>query len=299
MATLALILAIAVFHGTRSEETLKRSVGNELAGSDLYGIGVRTGLYLQGFAFAINTITMDTRSGILLASSVLQFSILASFSVLIRRSGLESLSPAEALLMLNMLSFSTTPTMCAIFGVKVGGHNASGHALGIGIFIVDSLWLASLLTWFWATGYRTLPSLGTPGSAFFYTRVSITGWFRILGLVLVVFNWIFILLLVAFGIYLWLKSIGWWWTKEDPDEHDWETVVQRIVVAYAIFFVLWALAPQVAAAEMIIRYNNLEPNNDLSSPGQLIPFVTGIVTLLDSVLGVCRHIRHRDFDWQE
>ena len=44
----------------------------------------------------------------------------------------------------------------------------------------------------------------------------------------------------------------------------------------------------VATVEEEIRLNNLSPSTDFKSPGQLIPFATGIATLVDGLLVVFR-----------
>lgn len=41
------------------------------------------------------------------------------------------------------------------------------------------------------------------------------------------------------------------------------------------------LALTIAGVEKIIEYNNLSPQNDLSQPGQTIPFILGIITLIE------------------
>lgn len=39
----------------------------------------------------------------------------------------------------------------------------------------------------------------------------------------------------------------------------------------------------IAGVEKIIGYNDLSPQNDLSQPGQLIPFVLGIITVIEGL----------------
>jgi hypothetical protein len=50
-------------------------------------------------------------------------------------------------------------------------------------------------------------------------------------------------------------------------------------------FVILALT--IAGVEKIIDYNNLSPTNDLSRPGQLIPFVLGVITFLEGASNAC------------
>ena len=58
----------------------------------------------------------------------------------------------------------------------------------------------------------------------------------------------------------------------------------RLVRCYWGFFIL---ALTVAGVEKIIGYNDLSPQNNLSQPGQMIPFVLGIITIIEGVANAC------------
>jgi hypothetical protein len=47
------------------------------------------------------------------------------------------------------------------------------------------------------------------------------------------------------------------------------------------------LALTIAGVEKIIDYNDLSPTNDLSRPGQLIPFVLGVITFFEGASNAC------------
>lgn len=49
----------------------------------------------------------------------------------------------------------------------------------------------------------------------------------------------------------------------------------------------------IAMIEMTIKYNGLQPENDLSSPSQLVPFVAGVTNSIDSVLYLVRPYKKR------
>jgi hypothetical protein len=49
----------------------------------------------------------------------------------------------------------------------------------------------------------------------------------------------------------------------------------------------------IAMIEMTIKFNGLQPENDLSSPSQLIPFAAGIANSIDSVLYLVRPYKKR------
>jgi hypothetical protein len=60
----------------------------------------------------------------------------------------------------------------------------------------------------------------------------------------------------------------------------------------AILFLVFTLPLLIGASERMIQWNELSPNNDLSTPGQLIPFAVGLVELVDSAFGVVRQLIH-------
>jgi hypothetical protein len=84
--------------------------GNESANSDSYGLCVRMGFYLQGFAFTLQAFTSETRKGMLLTAATIQ-SHLASLSVLLYRT---DISPAEALTVIQ--------ANCPSIGGFLGGY---------------------------------------------------------------------------------------------------------------------------------------------------------------------------------
>jgi hypothetical protein len=49
----------------------------------------------------------------------------------------------------------------------------------------------------------------------------------------------------------------------------------------------------IAGIEKIIHYNDLTPENNLSRPGQLIPFVLGIITFIEGASKVCAPVPMR------
>ena len=48
------------------------------------------------------------------------------------------------------------------------------------------------------------------------------------------------------------------------------------------------LVMTIVGVEEIISYNGLSPQNDLSQPGQMIPFVLGIITLIEGLASACK-----------
>lgn len=269
--------------GFRHPKQLNARVGNESAGSDIYGIGVRVGFYLQGIAFTVNAFTSETRKGMLLAAASVQAAILTSLSVLLSRN---DISPAEMLIILDMLTFTTLPASLALLTVDSGGQG-----LGVFLFVIDTLWTNGLTTWFWAKGYRILPLLDTSNAGFFYTRVQIDGWFRIFNLVYACLAWGLEIGIICLGVYLLRRSFGYFGDEDDVfEESKFIAFILPTVPWSAVGSLVLTIPLLVVGTEKMIQWNGLSPNTDLSAPGQVIPFAVGVVGLCDAFLGILRHL---------
>jgi len=91
--------------GASSEKILncRDAVGSPVAGNELYGIGIRIGLYLQslGMLLACARLTQKSGAGFKLASAANMIAILAALTRLL---SLKALSPCEAWLVLLLVS---------------------------------------------------------------------------------------------------------------------------------------------------------------------------------------------------
>jgi hypothetical protein len=83
----------------------------------------------------------------------------------------------------------------------------------------------------------------------------------------------------------------------DPEEEkrDYEEAFVRI--GFCIYGLV-ILVLTIAGVEKVIDYNNLAPQNDLSRPGQIIPFVLGIITVIEGAASACipKPLGPRDLD---
>ena len=61
----------------------------------------------------------------------------------------------------------------------------------------------------------------------------------------------------------------------------------RIVRIVRCFWGFFILAMTVVGVEKIISFNDLSPQKSLSRPGQMIPFVLGIITVIEGVASAC------------
>ena len=174
---------------TPSGTTIPRdSIGNQNAAADVYGLGVRLGFYLQGFTQLLHLIPLrkDSGRGVKLACASIAISILASWSVL---AGDKLISPCETFLVTFILNSVTLPATFAVFNPDA----IVGEGIGSILFILTVVWTNVATTWTYAKLWHTLPLLHTENVVFFFAPVSVTGWFRKLGLVLALLSWLSIL----------------------------------------------------------------------------------------------------------
>jgi hypothetical protein len=78
--------------------------------------------------------------------------------------------------------------------------------------------------------------------------------------------------------------------NDDMSESERKRVVKKWArgIRLARCFLGFAiLTLTIAGVEKIIDYNNLSPTNDLSRPGQLIPFVLGVITFFEGASNAC------------
>jgi hypothetical protein len=139
-------------------------VGN----GDLYGLGIRIGLYLQIFTaqisgLASHVLEVDDSIG----HAVVIF-ILATGTVLLRLILQQRIEAVEVFPILSLLV------------VQLGACRVPfwKKPMTVAIYLGEVVCLLSLTTWFWFHGMDTLPRSCRDDYAFFFKRVSIWNWFR-------------------------------------------------------------------------------------------------------------------------
>jgi len=198
-------------HGPPSSKIPRRDgTGNPDAATDLYGLGVRIGFYLQGFTQLLHVIPrrIDSGRGVKLACAGVALSILSSWAFFARE---KLFSPCEAYLLTFILNSVSLPA-----GMTMGNPDAIvGEGFALFLSLATLIWTNVTTTWTYATLWRTLPVLDTKNMAYFFGAVSVTGWFRVLMLALSSISWVFqlpqIVLFFRIGriaLKCYLKGIG-------------------------------------------------------------------------------------------
>jgi hypothetical protein len=276
----------------QSDLASSAGVGNATAAQDLYGLGVRLGFYLQALAMILYLYGTEKNygKGLKVASGSITVSILASWYSFAAR---QEFSASEAIIVI------LTPMTLLITAkhTLLNPRTILGELIGLTTLMLTELATCGALLWLFATLVHTLPRLGTPNVVFFFARVSLTGWFRYVALAycivdattsLRVIYRIFRLIMMTWVCYADGRS---GFTEDETQrvtkmvmwDKDKDQLYFRILL-----WLTWVLT--IVAVETTLVWNNLTPLNDLRSPGQSIPFVTGIIMLLDSLSTIARRL---------
>ena len=271
--------------------------GSGLAASDLYGTGVRMGIYLQALGMIFACIRIKS-AGIKLACAAIILAVLGSWSILVAR---KDVSPAEAWVILSIVGTLWIPAGGALFcPTAIVGEGVGAFALLVAVF-----WNAIALSVFWGSDYKALPILGTSDTAFFFAKVSLRHWFRTFAFVMGIIQIIYTIPVIVI-VFTFIKKGSEAWLQ-GKDELDLASLGKT--KKQSLFFVkmsewgirgigvagifMWTLS--VAGAELMIKWNNLTPVNDLSLPGQSIPLAIGVTIFVDSIFGLCQPKRERKY----
>lgn len=146
--------------------------------ADLYGLGIRIGIYIQMLAVQISSLlSMVLRQDDYLGEGVVIF-ILAVGTVLVKLIAEHSIFAVEAAPMIVLLLAQVS--VCRSIG-------RMGLVLNI-IYAVEFCGLTALYVWFWWYGMDRLGHSGcTDDKVFFFVKVSLWGWFRTMNKVFTVF----------------------------------------------------------------------------------------------------------------
>ncbi|KAI4865269.1 hypothetical protein F4820DRAFT_469917 [Hypoxylon rubiginosum] len=277
--------------------------------SDLYGLGVRLGLYLQFIALVLARPSAK-RAFDAINTSTIAF-ILANFVVLIQQSSLRELYAPEAYLLFYLL---VPQLVVNVFGTNLQAIDYRG-------VIAILLWGAFCFyySWFWWVGLDVLKrSTCEDEFGFFFTKVSLRGWFRTFNKVIWTFaNIAFgvtVLIVLTQLVYRIFRARS---ERQKAPEREDEQLRTSLTVAptedrgvelpvalhsesvaagimiQQIFMQFWSLIPFaifVSGAEVTLRYNNIQDVNTVDSASQLIPLVLALGLLVHVISKTLRKL---------
>ncbi|CAH0023486.1 unnamed protein product [Clonostachys rhizophaga] len=255
-----------------------RASGNEVAAQDLYGLGVRLGIYLQAIGMCLSVLRLQANS-FKITCSGLMVAILVCWTRLVVE---KEISPAEAFLIILLTSVLSYPALSSILCPNA----LVGESLGIITTCVANIWHGIALIVFWAVLYNKLPALGTPNKVFLFASWRMDGGFRIFALIFSVINFNVIMGTVAMSaILLRMSFLNWKYETNDSLGYRWtgrfEGAARISAAASIIPIVIF-----IVSIEMDIKANDLTPTQQLSQPGQALPLAIGAITFLDCFLAL-------------
>ncbi|ORY02293.1 hypothetical protein BCR34DRAFT_84708 [Clohesyomyces aquaticus] len=229
--------------------------------NDLYGFGIRLGLYVQYISIII-TRTKKMRSATSLRNSALVF-VLASFSLVVRMFRRGELYAPEVQTMIWLLMpqlSSASPTMARI------------HPLTNQIWVLVVLTIQIFLVWFWAKGIDYLPKTGCKGDyVFSLAKVSAYHWFGSFPIAA------FSATLAQAGFFAYFAFFSQVSIEQKREKQEGSPNYSVMGTLLA----LWSIT--TTGTEMTLKWKNISGVYSLRSPGQLVPFFLGVGQLLDTI----------------
>lgn len=232
--------------------------------ADLYGIGVRAGLYTQWVATLIATLfDPETESDIRMANIIIQCSIFLGLCT--ESSGTRASAVG---------SLVTQILLCGSLSSLTGdGFNHAGKVSGIMRFLFYT-GLSAYGCWFWFYGVDRMTQAGCNEVAFF-GLTSFHGWFRTLGKVLSVIGVVLCSTLDIYSLYaLWVRFGQGIEAFAPPPKQRPQVELSLLVVSAGL------LTFSIVLIEYLIDHNDIKIDTDPFSVGQLIPLIAGGVAAL-------------------
>lgn len=266
--------------------TARGENGNPLAAADLYGTGIRIGIYMQTIGMLMSLVSVE-QAKFKFAAATTSIAVLLSWTILAQR---KSFSPCEAWLILSIIGTFVFPGGAALCTIR----DVADEGIGIVAIWISILWLFSSIIWLFASLLYQLPSLGTSNTVWIFKQEPITGWFRILMLVVGCVLLVISFLTALTSMILVRGAARAWYRGEKRAEFPWKQVEMDALTSFKYSqcmagLLMWVLA--IVSCEKIIQWNGLSPENDLSRPGQAIPLVVGILILMDGIGDLAKNPR--------
>ncbi|KIM30565.1 hypothetical protein M408DRAFT_323343 [Serendipita vermifera MAFF 305830] len=263
--------------------------------SDMYGLGIRVGIYLQSGSFIIAEL-INRRSvldQLAFGNSVFQLALTIGLIYMTVTSPAFEAIEAAIIVLVNMCLFSgphvTIPELEPSLHRPYTLSNVQEFVRYWGFWVYKftvGYVLMGYSAWFWFAGLDKLARSPCTGFAFFFTRVDLYGWFRTLGKAYVVWE----LLLRTFGYSAWFAGL----CKSDQNEssHGGQVDEEWIRREKGTFWIILPafnrftiLVFSILSVELMIKWNQVAGVEDLASVGQLIAFLLGFGGIISVIVG--------------
>ncbi|KAK5656442.1 hypothetical protein OQA88_4824 [Cercophora sp. LCS_1] len=251
---------------------------------DLYGLGIRLGVYLQTLTLVISGLLRQSDTAQLLNLGALyQFALL--FGVIYSTVHDEEFYAVEAIIMavFGIASMGMNHTHFTAMAKRVSRRDSSEKLHWTervfspyrGVILRYSVLVAidGYQVWLWFVGLDRLLHTSCTRTSFFFARVDIFGPFRTFAK----FFSIFILCTATLSLCVLIKhAVSWKRHRKDASSEG-----GIFVEAGQAPWLPWLLFPSlivlfilsILAIELTIRWNNIQGVYELTSVGQIIPFI--------------------------
>ncbi|KAI0122241.1 hypothetical protein F4814DRAFT_408044 [Daldinia grandis] len=249
--------------------------------TDLYGLGVRLGLYLQFIAIVLARPSVKYTFKAITGSTITF--VLANFIVLVKESASKTLFAPEAYLLFLLL---VPQLMVNIINIDIPNEHTNPHGT-----VALLLWglFCFYFSWFWWVGLDVLPMSGCEDEfGFFFTKVSLRGWFRTFNKVLWAMSDIALVITISLTA---IRALMTYLSQEERDGLRVARTTSEKITAHNVLQQIllqgWSFVPFaifVSGAEITLRYNDIRGVNTVNSASQLVPLVLAL-GLLVHVIG--------------
>jgi hypothetical protein len=227
--------------------------------SDIYGIGVRIGLYAQWVATLLVTLfDPEEEETFRVVNLIIQSSI---FLGICQQASYET-NAVEPIITLFLMCGS----LSSLTGDGIGYFS---HVSGVFRALFYTA-LSAYCCWFWFVGLDKMTRPGCEEIAFF-GRTSINGWFRSLAKALSVFGLIFSVCLICVSIYALTRRFrkGFRAALARPKKQRPQLEIGLLVLSMGL------IVFSIVVVEYLIRVNSVTGLSAVESVGQLIPLLIG------------------------
>jgi hypothetical protein len=237
--------------------------------ADLYGIGVRVGLYLQWITTLLTTLFQPADERVLRVINLLiQSAIFIGLILLTNRQQVRAIEPIISI----WLIFG------ALSSLSGSGMNPLGHFSGVYRILLYTA-VAGYSCWFWFTGLDSLLS-AEPGCVpiAFFDGISIAGRFRTFNKVASVLG------LCICGVFI-ILTIRTFLIGPEGSNRRGRARRPRIQVEFFVTSTA-IIGVSIAAVEYLVEANQITGINQTLSVSQLIPLLVGAFSFGEILLSV-------------
>ncbi|KAB5554460.1 hypothetical protein GE09DRAFT_128712 [Coniochaeta sp. 2T2.1] len=288
---------------------------------DLFGLGVRVGIYIQMISFVLAGVFLPRESAYLQGSAFVF--LLAIFIALIRETVAKTLHATEValvawLIIYQVIGVSSTLTKHLTV--------SSAVRMVLAFFIFPPF--VGYMVWYWYVGIDTLPEGACGEYGFFWTKVNVRGWYRTLNKVIwtmaiaIVSIWgiiggLLLLIAAVMGVVSIRRRIRERSSRAEEDvrariqtpgkaparasatahlekQDTWSSELRTkhpglhktLKCIGALFLAGLSLTITVTPMELLIKWNHVHGLDRLDSVGQLVPFILSAGQLVHVLYGI-------------